>query len=529
LRTGIFSFFLPIFGSIISGVLLVLAFPRYDVGELAWVGLVPLLVAISGRSKKHGFFLSYLCGIIFFAWVFSWTFEIPAYRFLHHAILSLYLGLYFGVFGLALNAVSKRLGASLAFIAAPFLWISLEYLRSNLGFMALPWALLAHSQYQSPLIIQFAAITGAYGISFLVMLVNSTLTMIILSNFHAPKENRLLARNSPSKKTSVYTMAATVILVGLALTYGNVILKKTIIREEVRTSVLQGNIDRKMKANPRKYAKYIIQKYVDLTKQAAQERPALIVWPEASTPGFILSNRRLKRQIVSLVREVRTHLLLGSSEFPKFPKTRPGRTKSGNTALLFSPEGKVLGKYLKIHLVPFGEYVPYEGSITWPDFILPRGKQSFEIPGREFTLFGLGGAKFGVLICWEIVFPELFAHFVKGGANFMLNITNEGWFGETAAPYQMASINVFRAVENRISVARAANTGISCFIDPYGRITGRVQNSNKDIFVEGHLTQEIPVCNERTFYTLHGDVFAHAILIISVFLIALSLLRKKAV
>jgi apolipoprotein N-acyltransferase len=283
-----------------------------------------------------------------------------------------------------------------------------------------------------------------------------------------------------------------------------------------------------MKADPKKHATFIMQKYTDLTRQALEDHPDLVVWPEAATPGFVLKNMSLHQEITSLIKESKTHFIIGSSEYPKFVKPSSSNSKGiGNTALFFSPEGKVVGQYLKIHLVPFGEYVPYEGTIPWPGFVIPEGKRSYEIPGKEFTLFGIDGTKFGVIVCWEIVFPDLFREFVKRGANFMINITNEGWFGETAAPYQMLMVNVFRAVENRIAVARAANTGISCFIDPYGRIDGRVSTNNKDIFVEGYLTSQVPLAHEKTFYTIYGDIFVYVIFSFAVLMIALTFSRRK--
>ena len=157
---------------ILSGALLVFPFPRYDVSWLVWVGLVPLLMAISGRSTRTGFFSSYVCGVVFFTGVFSWAFAIPGYKLVHQAILAFYASFYFAFFGLIFTYIAKRSGAIYAHLAAPFIWVGLEYMRSNLAFLALPWPLLAHSQYQHPLIIQFAAITGAYGVSFLIVLVN---------------------------------------------------------------------------------------------------------------------------------------------------------------------------------------------------------------------------------------------------------------------------------------------------------------------------------------------------------------------
>jgi apolipoprotein N-acyltransferase len=194
---------------------------------------------------------------------------------------------------------------------------------------------------------------------------------------------------------------------------------------------------------------------------------------------------------------------------------------------MISPEGKIMGRYNKIHLVPFAEYIPYKDLFPWPSRFI--SKASNFIAGTEYTIFNLDGAKFGTLICWESVYPELVRQFIKNGANFMVNITNEVLLGDTAAPYQIAAIGVFRAVENRISVVRCANNGISCFIDPIGKIIGRVHDSNnKDIFVEGYLTEEIPLSQRRTFYTMFGDVFVYMNLFMAVFLIGLSFVKGKA-
>ena len=166
---------------VLSGVLLVLAFPRYDFGWLAWVGLVPLFLVIHDKRPLSGFFLSMLGGIVFIAGIFDWIRVVNGYELYHHAILVLYLALYIGIFGLFFILISRWRGRSLAFLSAPFVWVSLEYLRSNFFFLALPWALLAHSQHEAATIIQIASITGAYGVSFLIVLVNSTLTLIVIA------------------------------------------------------------------------------------------------------------------------------------------------------------------------------------------------------------------------------------------------------------------------------------------------------------------------------------------------------------
>jgi apolipoprotein N-acyltransferase len=353
-------------------------------------------------------------------------------------------------------------------------------------------------------------------------MVNATLALSILTYFSLSGKYKLSSGNPPSKQGTISIILATMVITCTAVVYGQAKLSKPIAGERIKVSVVQGNIDAQKKGNPKKYAKFIMQKYTDLSIQASKDRTTLIVWPEASTPGLVLEHRSLQRQIIKLIRQTNAYFLIGSSESAKFSRGNPKEKKYGNTALFFSPRGGLLGHYFKIRLVPFGEYVPYKEKISWPDYIVPDDKRSYEVPGKEFTLFELDGARFGAVICWEIVFPGLVRKFIANGANFMLNISNEGWFGETAAPYQMLSINVLRAVENRISIARATNTGISCFIDPLGNITGKVQNNYKDIFVEGYLTQEIYLSQEKTFYTKHGDIFVYISFVVTSLVLVLS-------
>jgi apolipoprotein N-acyltransferase len=507
----------PILASLISALLLSFAFPSADLGFLVWIGLVPLLATLVDRRPIHGLLLSWLCGIVFFASVFSWLFRVPGYNALHHTVLAIYMGLYVGCFGWVLGLIHKRRGYAFALLTAPFIWVSLEYIRAHLGFLSLPWALLGHTQYRYHSIIQFAAFTGTYGVSFLAVLVNAAITAVVLACVNRLHERRLV--------TFLGVMTALVTV--LVIIHGKETLDTPLSEKTLRISVVQANIGQDMKADPKKYTGRIMQKHIDLTHEAAKGKPRLIVWPEGATPGFVLKSMTLLNQITSLARDTKAHFLIGSSEYPKFIKDRTiGPEEIGNTALLFSPDGKILGQYLKIHLVPFGEYIPYEGIVPWPRFIVPEEKKTFEIPGKEYTIFRVNESKFGVLICWEIVFPELFSAFVRRGANFMLNITNEGWFGDSAL-YQLVAVSVFRAVENRVSLSRAANTGVSCFIDPYGRIIGRVEENQKDILVAGHLTKNIMLTTERTFYTTHGDLFVCAVMSVSVLLIALSLIRRK--
>ena len=374
LSTNIGRLVLFLSAPVISGVLLVLAFPKYDLQWVAWIALAPLLIVIAGRSLKHGFFLSYLCGIIFFFLVFKWTFSIPAYKFHHHLTLGLYLGLYFGLFGLTINFISKRWGMTIALSVSPFIWVSLEYVRSSFFFLALPWSLLAHSQYRFIPIIQISSLTGAYGVSFLIVMVNAVIALSILSFLSHVQLYNIPASYDLSNRVTFIAIIVTGTLLSLTFLYGFIILSLPNTGARIKVSIIQGNIDQARKHQPGKHSEFIMGRYSDLTRAAAKDRPQLIVWPEASTPGYILKNLALQKQINTLIREVKTHFLIGSTEYPKFAEPDADGKKLGNTALFFSPFGDFLGQYLKIHLVPFGEYLPYEGTIRWPYFIVPKEK-----------------------------------------------------------------------------------------------------------------------------------------------------------
>jgi len=512
---------------LVSAVLLVAAFPNVDRPACVWVGLAPLLAVLASRRPAQGFILAYVCGIVFFAGVFSWSFEIPGYRLYHQVVLALVISLYFGIFGLLFSYLSGRLGIVAASLGAPFIWVGLAYARANLPILALPWPQLAHAEYQQLLVIQIAALAGAYGVSFVIVLVNATLAALVHAALHrngiGASTDRTIARGG-----LILLTTAALAAVAFTLIYGFRVLSRPLPEKTVRLSILQGNIDQEKKGNPRKHAPFIMQRYTELTRLARRDDPDMIVWPEAATPGLVLKHVGLFGQLRALVREEGTYFLIGSSEFPKFDKALLKQRRPANTALFISPEGKVLGQYLKIRLLPFGEYLPYADHIPWPDFIMPDASKDWEIPGGKTTLFELDGIKFGVIICWENAFPSLFRRFVKKGANFMLNITNEGWFGESAAPYQFLAMSVLRAVENRVSLARAANTGVSCFIDPHGRITGRVRKGGKDIYVAGYLTQPVHVTEEKTVYTRYGDIFVLINMLVAFGLILLAYRKGRA-
>jgi apolipoprotein N-acyltransferase len=525
LKNKFFASFIPISAAFLSAILLLLAFPNFDQEYLIWVALAPLIIAISGRHPVYALLLSLMCGFFFYMGLFDWMFEVPAYNFVQHAIVSLYRGFFFGMYGLAFSLIFNRAGATAALVASPFIWVSLEFLLSYMGFMSHPWELLAHSQYQNPSIIQIASFTGAYGVSFLIILINAAIAanfIFLCSRYFKDIKSTPLA---PAGSGIIFLVVASAFLTCFSLVYGKAAISKSVDKKEISIAVLQGNIEQVKKSDP-KYTRFIMQTYTILTKEAAKAQPELIIWPEAATPGFILINESLKKQIASLVKEAKTHFLIGSSDFPKYAKERPRTLRSANTALFFSPQGEIIGQYLKIRLLPFGEYTPMRDTIPWSVINIPVISSHF--PGEEPTLFEVNGVRFGVNICWEIVFADLFRKFVKDGAQFMVNLTNEAWFGKSAAPYQMLSMGVFRAVENRIYLIRSANTGVSCIIDPYGRIVDRLVNgTGQDIFIRGVTVSSVVPMDSKTIYTRYGDWFAWLCIVCSAGFLMIAFFKKR--
>ena len=507
-----------IFLAILSALLLTLSFPNFDLGFLAWVGLVPFFLAIRGKSLGKVLGLSYLTGVGFFLGVFYWINAIKAVTLLQYSILGLYLGLYLVVFGFFFYFISSKF-RFLSLIPALPLWVAVEYLRSHAGFAALPMGHLGFTQHQNISLIQMASLTGVYGVSFVIVMVNVAIADLIAYAIERRKSKQRL-----SLKCGPVFRGAVVLAIVLTLCLaGYISLPPTPFGKSLSVAVVQGNIPQELKWK-REYREQILSKYENLTEEAAKSNPQLIAWPEASTPGFILKDITLYQRMVSMVRRINTYVLAGSAEYPKFGK-KPIKLKSGNTALFFSPEGKVLGQYLKIRLTPFGEYVPYEGVFPWPEFLVSKETNS-NLAGTEPILFEFDGTKFGTLICSEILYPELGRCMVEKGAGFLVNINNEAWFGKSAYSYQALSIAIFRAVENRVNLVRSNNTGVSGFIDPYGRVTARLTKGGEDLFIEGTLTHEIFLSPAGTFYTRYGDVFAYGCIAFSIGLIFWAFFRR---
>jgi apolipoprotein N-acyltransferase len=462
-------------------------------------------------------------GLVFVFFYIQWVNAVPKVPYVAFLTIVFYSGLYFGVFGLLYAFIVRRTRWPKVFVT-PILWVAIEYLRSNLSFLAIPLGLLGHSQYNNIPIIQIASFTSVYGVSFLVVLVNISLAEgIVFALSHWRKIND----HKYSAGKVVFPLATTSAIVLIILLWGSYEVRsldnnrKTILT----TSLIQGNIpqDEKWDAN---FRKKIIDRYQDLTLKASQGNTDLIIWPETATPGYIQYDLKVYLFVRDLVRETGIPILLGSSSQAKVIRGEKKKYKPVNSAFLVDETGRIVLGYNKIKLLPFAEYLPFEEWFPWPRWLVP-GHDNY-MAGKYPTIFSLPKGRFGVVICWENLFPDLFRRFVDKGAQFMVNLTNEAWFGKTAASQQLLTISVFRAVENRVSLLRAANTGISSLIDPMGRIKARVMDEKgNDIFVTGILTVPVPEPMGPTFYTKHGDVFAKVCTIAVVFFIISALLPVR--
>jgi apolipoprotein N-acyltransferase len=246
--------------------------------------------------------------------------------------------------------------------------------------------------------------------------------------------------------------------------------------------------------------------YERLTREIVAEKPELVVWPSSSLPGPI-SFWMIRLFVNQVAHGAGVPILVGGAGGDKFAPPRDGQFPWSNSEFLISPKGELQGQYNKIRLTPFNEEVPLQGRLKLPHWISTLEK-SF-VAGDSYTLFQVANARFGAPICWENNFPDVYRRFMLEGANFMVSVTNESVFGATAGPHQTFAMVVFRAVENRVAVARAATTGVSAFIDPQGRIVSRVTDGNgSDLFVRGARVWNVPLAQAKTFYTRYGDAFA---------------------
>ena len=515
--------------AIFSGLLLTAAFPKIGIVWLAWIALVPLLLSLRNVSWKERFRFGFITGLAHYMTLVYWVAytmkiygELPLYLCIPVLFLfAAYLALYIAGFSLLTGLWTNPL-VSAAMI--PVSWTATEYLRSFL-FTGIPWELLGYSQFNRLYLIQIADITGVYGLSFLIAMTNAVIFSIFLYLIRnakpAPEECRPVLSNpaffartgkacTPEipKRLAIAAPILLILIFAAVCFYGKWRIDRTdrqiASSRSVTATVVQGNIDQHKKWDPA-FQIDTVQKYIRMSLSAETRKPDLVVWPETAAPFYFLHNKKLTDMIFDGTYGIGANFLIGS---PSFVRGQGDQIEYYNSAYLINRNGEVTGKYDKVHLVPFGEYVPLK---KWLPFI---GKIVENIgdfsTGNAGNTIRTDTCSLGILICYEIIFPNLAVAMAVNDADLLVNITNDAWYGTTSAPYQHFSMSIFRAVENRRSLIRSANTGISGFIDPAGRVIGKTA-----LFKDAVLTRSVPIMQEKTVYTRYGDVFADICLVIT--------------
>ncbi len=500
---------LGLLGAAFSGALTAIAFPKLNLMFFAWISLLPLIFLLVRARPRQGFFLGWTAGAVFYGLLLTWIPNVPrhygglplAASLLIYLLFILILGLSWALFGLGFALIRRKLGET-AFFVAPFLWVALEYGLTH-ALTGFPWGLLGLSQFKNTAFIQVAAVTGVYGISFLLVMFQSLFAGSITYMKRLP--------------FAVGTIALAAIHIA-----GFIVMDKVVPGPQTfKAAVIQGNVDPDLDWSRAGMDKIqsVFDEHMSLSRQARDEGARLIVWPEMSVPMCFscrdAASLRFESALTGLAWESEASLLLGTIE------TSPGAAEPGyhNTALQISPDGTV-SKYAKMHLVPFGEYVPYRAVLGFIEKMVPAvGSLN---PGRGRTLHSFQNVPYASPICYEIIFPDEVRRFVKKGARFLVTITNDGWYGTSAAPHQHFAQAVLRAVENRRFVLRAATTGISGFVDPFGRIV-RQSRLEEKTFLAGDVTPS----SALSFYARFGDLFAAASAVLAAAFLILALTKRR--
>jgi apolipoprotein N-acyltransferase len=514
---------LSLLAAAVSALLLTLAMP----GLTAWwpllfVALVPLLTTAQFLSPLESGCMGMFCGILYYSGLLYWiVIVLQQYGGLHTffavgalGLLVLYMSMYTAFFCLSLAWLAARQGegkgsSTIIFLAAPALWVGFDMLRGLL-FTGMPWMDLGYGLYQHPLLIQAADLGGHHLITYLLVQINSLIFWLM---------DRIFSRQPASSRLHyicAFLVAMLIYCVGgySTMRYWQVYATSE-IEEQVSVAVAQGNIDQREKWSPARKDS-TIERYLTLSNAALEQNGAdLVVWPETALP-FFPAREPLMNKVKQFAKKEHIYLLTGSPFFTVDPERPVRPVEYFNSALMVNPEGRLVGRYNKQHLVPFGEYVPLR---DWLWFIKPLVELVGDFtPGISAEPLEAEKIKAGVLICFESIFPSIAQQTTKAGANLLVSLTNDAWYGYSSAPYHSWAMTVFRAVENRRSLVRAANTGISGFVEPTGRIT-----SASPIFVPAAWKETIPLMTEQTFFTLFGHFFG----LFCLFLIPLLILWKK--
>jgi len=496
---------------VISGLLLTVSFPPFSLVPAMGVALLPLLHAAAGRSWRDAFRLGLLAGVVHFGTLLWWIAPtVATYGNLAWwaawpvlGLLVIYLGLYVGVWSGLVGRLAARTSDASFSLAASGLWVLLEWGRGHLlgGF---PWGSLAYALDSFPAFIQTAEFWGPYGVSFLIVLLNCLMWRMI------PRQGGREESGSGDERCrravlGLFLAAAVCAVWGFGKWRAEHTARGDDLFPPLRVLAVQGAVPQDLKWDPA-FQRATLERYRRLTVEGMElffgtagslrdvDMPVLTVWPETAAPFYFQHPGPLRQAVQAVARDLDTFLLFGS------PSYGEGESKDAyyNSAYLVAPTGVVVGRYDKIHLVPFGEYVPWRWALDWTSRYLPTAGE-FQ-GGTSSSPLSWQGLHVGVLICFESIFPALSRKTVDKGAGLLAVITNDAWFGRTGAPFQHEAMAVFRAVETRRWVVRAANTGVSAVISPWGERVAR-----SPLFESCSLGATAHLREGRTLYASWGE------------------------
>lgn len=546
--------------AVVAGLAWTVSFPKPGLAGVAWIVPGIVLASALGSSSKQSFLLGYITGIVHYLTSLYWLLynPFPWGAAAGWLALSCYLALYPGCWAWVcvklapgrsarpnLPVVNEQLGAgflgalteltnsswskrSVWCIECATIWVALEMVRARLltGF---PWNLLGVSQQPVETLIQVASVTGVYGISFLVAWVSVAILCAALRLFASARE-----LNKARMATAGVGPAGGILMVGgnsfvprmLWLTWtAEVALPLLVVlaicawgagkllhqegqKREIRLALVQPSIPQRLVFDPLESTNRF-NTIMKLTELAVETHPDVLVWPEASLPSFDLSHFQA---LTNLIAQHRVWMIFGADDVVPKPLPATEEYDYFNSAFLFDPSGSFVATYRKRHLVVFGEYIPFERWLPAMRYLTPV-KASFT-PGEQPVRFELDNprAVTSVLICFEDVLPHLVREHVDPDTDFLLNLTNDAWFGESAAQWQHACNAAFRAVENGLPLVRCTNNGLTCWIDAFGRLRDVGFGDPNDVYAAGFKVVRVPLLDEGTrrvptFYTQHGDVF----------------------
>jgi apolipoprotein N-acyltransferase len=501
---------------VLSAILQVIIFPLPGIYVLSWFALAPLILAllrsrptgeleIAGSLRLRpatpgqGFLLGYLCGILWYAGTCYWIYDtMRQYGGLNapEALLALflfccYLGLYHGLFGLFVSVLA---GSGRDFrrplVIAPFLWVAVELARTRItGF---PWNLLGIAQVDNLALCRIAASTGVYGISLEIALVNVALAAAFL----VPREKR-------------GAMLAAALAAAAVLQAGRLVDAPP-AKADHAALLVQQNIPVSAEWTPASLQQ-TLNELTELTVKSVTTSPmkiSLVVWPESPAP-FFTNDPRLREALSAMARDTKTWTVAGTIGTASAAGASGHSSSVFNSAAWISPSGEWITRYDKIHLVPFGEYLPFPSLFSFAGG-LTKEVGEFQ-PGTTRSPLNGGDERLGVFICYESIFPDEVRLFADQGAQVFVNISNDGWYGDSGAYAQHLNQTRMRAIENDRWLLSATDTGVTASIDPWGRVVARVARKQRTTLIAPYALISV-----TTFYTRHGDWFAYACAIISV-------------